>query len=581
MVSIQLFSYVHWRFQQIKGNKKPFGGMSVLAVGDFYQLPPLGKAKPLCVYEEDVLDFWKDNFQIVNLTQIMRQKDDLAFAELLNRMRVKQKTDTLSDNDRALLTQAVIDIKDSPLDVLHIFTSNKEVDAHNSATVAALHSDFVKVEAEDYTKDPTTWEIMRLGCINGTNRDLPDCIQAAQGVRVMMIRNLDVEDGIVNGTFGTIANIVTAEQNGRTTVKLIGLQLDNPTAGQRFRKKIKGATDNLVYIEWNEENMKKRGVVRRQFPMKLAFACTAHKVQGMTMQSAVVCLKRVFEPGMSYVALSRTTSLQGLHITDFVDKKIYADPQITAALQNMRQASFESSRPLLQHVQSAEQTAQSLTVIHHNTQGLPTHIEDMKCHHEARLADVLCITETHLSGCIVAPMFQLEGYNMFTRSRHVSYTNYPDMTTKAGGGVAVYCKSHIQAELRQYMHNVTDLEFVVVNVGAPVRAVIAAVYRPPNFSLDKFLPNMQSLLDSLDMMNQQPVIVCGDFNEDLLCKGKKAIQELFQSRGYSQLVTAATTEKQTLIDHIYISRPHTFLQSGVLQTYYSYHSPVYCVLNLL
>ena len=95
MVSKELFSYVHRRFQQIKGNKKPFGGMSVLAVGDFYQLPPLGRAKPLCVYEGSVLDLWKDQFQMVNLTQIMRQKDDLVFAELLNRIRVKQKTEEL------------------------------------------------------------------------------------------------------------------------------------------------------------------------------------------------------------------------------------------------------------------------------------------------------------------------------------------------------------------------------------------------------------------------------------------------------------------------------------------------------
>ncbi len=84
MISKDLFTYVNWRFQQIKGSKKPFGGVSCLVVGDYYQLPPLGKAKPLCVYEEDVLDFCKDNFQIITLTEIMRQKEDLAFAELLN-----------------------------------------------------------------------------------------------------------------------------------------------------------------------------------------------------------------------------------------------------------------------------------------------------------------------------------------------------------------------------------------------------------------------------------------------------------------------------------------------------------------
>ena len=144
----------------------------------------------------------------------------------------------------------------------------------------------------------------------------------------------------------------------------------------------------------------------------------------------------------------------------------------------------------------------------------------------------------------------------------------------------MYCKSHIQAEARRFIQNVTDLECVVVKVENPFQALIAAVYRPPQFSLERFLPNLTNLLDSLAIMNHQPVIVCGDFNEDLLCKGKKAIRELFQSRGYAQVITAATTEGQTLLDHIYISQPHTCLQSGVLQTYYSYHSPVYCVLTL-
>ncbi|KAJ8358088.1 hypothetical protein AAFF_G00035080 [Aldrovandia affinis] len=300
--------------------------------------------------------------------------------------------------------------------------------------------------------------------LKGNSRDLPDNIQAAQGARVMVTRNLDTEDGIVNGTFGTIANIVPIAGCGPTTVKLIGLQLDNPTAGQKFRRKIAGATDDLVYIERFEEQMSKRGVVRRQFPMKLAFGCTAHKVQGMTMKSAVVCLKRVFESGMAYVALSRTTSLEGLRIIDFEEKKIYADPNVTTAMENMTHASFRSTRPLLHFVKSAEHAAPTLTVVHHNAEGLPPHMEDLKSHHELGLADVLCVTETHLSGSFVSPKFQLEGYDMFARNRHVSYTNRVDMATKDGGGVAVYCRSSLQAEARRYFHDVTDLEFSVVKV---------------------------------------------------------------------------------------------------------------------
>ncbi|KAJ8366797.1 hypothetical protein AAFF_G00342300 [Aldrovandia affinis] len=144
----------------------------------------------------------------------------------------------------------------------------------------------------------------------------------------MMTRNLDTEDGIVNGTFGTIANIVPIAGCGLTTVKLIGLELDNPTAGQKFRRKIPGATDDLVYIE------------------------------------------------------SRTTSLEGLRIIDFEQKKIYADPNVTTAMENMSHASFQSTRPLLHFVKSAEHAGPTLTVVHHNAEGLPPHIEDLKSHHK-------------------------------------------------------------------------------------------------------------------------------------------------------------------------------------------------------
>lgn len=577
MISKEIFAYVHWRLQQIKGNKRPFGGMSVLAVGDFYQLPPLSRAKSLCVCENDVLDLWAP-FQMITLTEIMRQRDDRSFAELLNRLRTKSKTEPLDSDDKAMLAPAIVGIEDCPADVLYIFGTNKEVNLHNAATVAALRLQVVNIEAVDYRKDPRTGEMIQMAAFKGTKRDLMDNIQAAVGARVMVTRNIDVEDGVVNGTFGTIRNIAMSLKDP-THVKFIGLDLDNPVAGQRFQKKILGPTDRLVYIEKIEEPMSKRGVVRRQFPLKLAFGCTVHKVQGMTVTSAVVSLKNIFEPGMSYVALSRTTSLQSLRITHFEEKKIYADPNITTAMARMTCASFQFSRPLLHFLNSPVNMGSTLIVVHHNTQGLPSHIEDIKCHHELRISDILCITESHLSGSSVSPAFNLEGYDMFARNRNVSYANRPDIATKDGGGVVMYYKSSLEAGPRRYIQNVPDLEFAVLKVERPVTALIATVYRPPDYPLNMFLANMQLLLDSLDLMGCQPIVVCGDFNEDLLSGGKKAIKEMFVSRGYSQLVSGPTTEKQTLIDHIYISRPESCVQSGVLHTYYSYHQPVYCILT--
>ncbi|XP_051814270.1 EF-hand domain-containing protein D1 isoform X1 [Acanthochromis polyacanthus] len=579
MVSKKLFAYVNWRFQQLKGNRRPFGGISVLAVGDFYQLPPLGRAKPLCVYEETEFDLWRERFTMVNLTEIMRQKDDRAFAELLNRLRIKRKQDPLCAADRGLLMRAVSDGKDCPPGTLHVFATNKQVDSHNAATVASLLKGDVKIAAEDYRKDVATGRKVPVPNIKGTKRDLPDSIMAAEGARVMLIRNLNVEDGLVNGTFGTISTILPDRRDPKV-VSFLGLKLDNTTAGQTLRKKLLGPSDDLVYVERSEESIgRKGGVVRRQFPVKLAFACTAHKVQGMTVTSAVVSLKRMFQPGMAYVALSRTTSLQGLTITDFDETKIYADPAITTALEDMRSASFQSVTPLLHRFNRTERPDAEVTIVHHNTQGLPSHMVDLKLHHELRLADVLCLTETHLSGSSVSSSFDLEGYTVFHRSRQACYTTCRDMASKAGGGVAVYCRSALMAEAPSCMGRVTDLECLVVKVEVPVKVLIATVYRPPDFGLQKFLPNLNALLDTLELLDHHPIVVCGDFNEDLLSRGKKSIRDALLSRGYNQLITESTTDKNTVIDHIYISQPEKCVQSGVLQTYYSYHSPVYCILT--
>uniref|UniRef100_A0A3B1IIS5 ATP-dependent DNA helicase n=1 Tax=Astyanax mexicanus TaxID=7994 RepID=A0A3B1IIS5_ASTMX len=577
MVSKPLFAYVNWRLQQIKGNNKPFGNISIMAVGDFQQLPPLGKAKPLCVYEDHVLDFWRDHFKMITLTEIMRQKDDLAFAELLNRLRVKQKHEALTDADRRMLEQVIKPIENCPPEALHIFPTNKEVDDFNSAAITSRFSDITKIDAEDYKKDPRSGQMQRQGApFKGEKGDLMDTLQVAVGARVMLTRNIDVESGLVNGSFGKVAKIITQTRNSVPVVQKIGVELDNADAGRKHRSEVPGETDNFVYIEREEESLKKKGTVRRQFPMKLAFACTAHKVQGMTTHSAVVSLKKIFEPGMAYVALSRTTSLSGLNIIDFDEKKIFCDPEISTALENMPKADLHTVQPLLQTIRESNLN-QAITIVHHNTEGLQHHFKDIKSHHELLLSDVLCLTETHLTGSAVPDCLQLEGYRMHQRNRHVSYTNFTHLSNKSGGGVAIYVKNHLQARLVQYVQNVTDLEFLLLKVEAPKQVVIAVVYRPPNYRLSDFMPNLDALLTFLEIMDYKPAVVCGDFNEDQLSKINKPVLNLFQSKGFTQIINHATTEKNTLLDPVFISNPNMSVASGILNTYYSYHNPVYCV----
>lgn len=401
----------------------------------------------------------------------------------------------------------------------------------------------------------------------GEHEGLSDTLNLAIGAPVMLTRNIDLSLGLVNGAFAKLATLVYCPINPTHVIKL-GLDLN---------KKTNAGSDGLVYLERSEEHLKNKGFVRRQFPIRLAFACTIHKVQGLTTSSAVVSLKNVFESGMGYVALSRVTSLSGLRIIHMDESKLYANPDVTEALRNMQTANLTHIMPFYYVSQTLDRDS-TFSLIHHNTQGLPSHIRDIQCHHELCLSDILCFTETRLQ-CFVAPSLHLDGYTMYERSRHVSYTSFSQMASKEGGGVAIYVKNHIVASEIRFLHNVTDLEFVVVKVEAPFCAFIVTVYRPPSYSVTPFLQNLRALLENLEMFDIHPIIVCGDFNENLFFYANKPILEMFESRGYGQLITAATTDRHTLLDAIYTSRPGQCLHSGVLQTYYSYHNPVYCVIS--
>lgn len=153
----------------------------------------------------------------------------------------------------------------------------------------------------------------------------------------------------LTGTLEKFQKIVTkVDRNGKSYIDLIGLELDSPTAGLKRRNQAPDNNDNTVCIERVEEHATKKYLVR-QFPLKLAYALTTHKVQGATSSSAVVSLKRVFEAGMAYVALSRTTSLQGLHIINFDEKMIYCN-EVLDSLKTMPKA--DNVMPLLQPVEA-------------------------------------------------------------------------------------------------------------------------------------------------------------------------------------------------------------------------------------
>ncbi|KAJ8050313.1 ATP-dependent DNA helicase PIF1 [Holothuria leucospilota] len=133
MVDVDMLSYINCRLQQIKGSSmhEPFGNVSILAVGDFYQLPPI-RGKPLFDIDPGALVKLWSIFYKWQLDEIMRQKEDEHFANLLNRVRVLTKGEQLLDDNKSILMQRLIStLGDYPQNDLHIFSRNIDVDEHN------------------------------------------------------------------------------------------------------------------------------------------------------------------------------------------------------------------------------------------------------------------------------------------------------------------------------------------------------------------------------------------------------------------------------------------------------------------
>nr|XP_034326069.1 uncharacterized protein LOC105333116 [Crassostrea gigas] len=159
MVYKRLLYYIHERLVQIKKSKEPFGGVSVIAVGDFYQLPPVKQRKDERLYRDNIsypIDHWQEFFKVVELTEIMRQKQDIPFAEILNSLRTRELREPLDTETLSMLHDCV---REGPEDVLHVYATNDEVNNYNLKMLRKSCKDFVEIDARDFEKDTTTGKL--------------------------------------------------------------------------------------------------------------------------------------------------------------------------------------------------------------------------------------------------------------------------------------------------------------------------------------------------------------------------------------------------------------------------------------
>ena len=299
--------------KRIRRCQKPFGGIQILFVGDFYQLPPVSKGGSEAVFAFES-QAWAETIQcIMQLTIIQRQKDPI-FQQILMEARIGKFT----KESCRILDACKRPWQENKIKPTLIFPRRAEVDKINEANLKALTSEVNTYKARiTLNKEKTPAEFkekseafqMAVSILDGDAAYLVE-LELRVGAQVMLITNLDPELGLVNGSRGVILDIC-----GVTKLPVVEF--------------INGVKKTIGWHEWAIDGFPFAS--RSQIPLRLSYAITIHKSQGSTLDCALIDVGLgTFEYGQAYVALSRVTSLEALYVYEFHPLAFRAHPKVEA-----------------------------------------------------------------------------------------------------------------------------------------------------------------------------------------------------------------------------------------------------------
>lgn len=334
MLSVKLFDALNKIGQTIRRNHfKPFGGIQLIFIGDFFQLPPVGRyTEPettmFCFQSANWFStFTKENHVI--LKTLFRQKDP-TYIKVLDEVR----QGVISPESAEILRQRTVakyNDKGTGIIPTKLFPKNADADRVNQMMYLKLKDEertysFVKhVNLQTYAESakPIPTEIL-IRCADLSreevdvqlellmeNSKINKELKLKKGALVMCLANLDIDAGICNGSQGVIVDFV-----------------QNTTGiGYPVVRFLNGITMQITPRVYQHGDYPRIGI--EQLPLRLAWAFTIHKSQGITLEIAEMDLgSNVFEYGQSYVGLSRVRSLEGLYLSGFNPQKIKTNPAV-------------------------------------------------------------------------------------------------------------------------------------------------------------------------------------------------------------------------------------------------------------
>ena len=561
MVPVDLFNMLDLRLKEIKEKPDlPFGGVAVYVFGDLLQLPPVMAKFPFQEPRNEnfklahALDPLWETFDVIMLTHNHRQGDDKVFADILNRVRVGQKT----DEDMKILSSCLRSKNDPsiPKESVYVFATNDKVNKLNEFCLEQLDAvEFVSV-AKICHKTIQNYEpkIQNDGSIPDTG--LQKRFRFKAGAKVMLTVNLRTSDALTNGAFGYILGYKLNKDNAPKTIYV---HFYNEKVGKETRKNYpelqvlypgKLVTPIEMYEKTfnigNKFSSTTSTATALQLPLKLSFAVTAHKVQGQTIKKpmkTVIDLHKANKEAQAYVMLSRAECMDQLIILDRLNEDSW----------NFSQAALNEVQSLSKKALNRRLDAQyDLEIVSLNIRSLRKHFVDLLNDPFIKKVDVLCLQETWLGQDEDTGLFHIPGFN----------SHFNNM--KRGRGLTCYCKQSSECyEVKQNSFQISKLVTYQLD--------IISLYRSQE-EKGEIVEHISQLISA-----DNPTIILGDINLNLLKENYHPMIQFLRKMKFSQLVNSATHQKGGLIDPVFVSYHFKNYSTSIHQVglYYSDHDRIH------
>ena len=582
--------------QQIFENTMPFGGIRfIIVVGDFNQCPPVHDSYCFEAPNEAASkiagpQLWS-KFQFYELTQIMRQKDDLRFAQALNNLAIGATTE---DDDNLFRSRQMSSLNIGLCDIISTVTAlyyaNVEVDAHNSMYLALASGQKSISIGLDICNGPGTqkqrdYMLKRAQDMHHKQtQNLQKHLKLVIGGRYNITQNIAVSDGIANGTSCTLQKVIMGKTNGNQLIPIrVYVLFDNEDAGDltRNNKRELMRKDNAD-LSWTPIERISRTftvtkgslltVTRNQIPLSPGAASTIHSAQSTTRKEIMVSVNGLPRK-LLYTGLSRGTNANGLYIAGSYKKPTKATIHNDKSMAERERMRVEVPLKFDLLFPEDYKTSDNLLCIFHNIRSLNLHYEDVCCSKSFTSSDIIILAETWTWP---ADRYVLDGFGIVHRT---------DCTTakRQAFGTLILLKNELVPISfifyeKQLIFPHAHITVVAISIG---NEAIIFVYKSPQGKFTDLQSMLQEAFSESSKLHLNQINVVGDFNIKYQPNelNYTALQTLMTSNNYffSLNENDVTTDHNSLIDLCFSSNKnfHAFIFESVT----SDHKPIWFLLN--